>query len=266
MGVWLQPAPETAIVCTARAPGEHDLAEMIDTLRPLLLDGTIQSNVPIGNALVVASMISDRRDWYDGVGPMPEEAVQKIRAALQLGSWNARSGIGIDTRTYPGSVDPATVHPADRVQLGLPSMDRVRMGGWRSGEPAHADFALVCPPKGADAARQVQLIRRRVEQFGFDYAGGFATFPRHAITLALISFDKANLDERRAVRRLFPELIKDAAAQRYALYRTHVAFMDVVADQYDFNDHAAQRLQQRVKSALDPEGILSPGKQGIWPG
>jgi 4-cresol dehydrogenase (hydroxylating) len=140
------------------------------------------------------------------------------------------------------------------------------MGGWRSGEPAHADFALVCPPKGADAARQVQLIRRRVEQFGFDYAGGFATFPRHAITLALISFDKANPDERRAVRRLFPELIKDAAAQRYALYRTHVAFMDVVADQYDFNDHAAQRLQQRVKSALDPEGILSPGKQGIWPG
>jgi 4-cresol dehydrogenase (hydroxylating) len=289
MGVWLHPAPETAIVCTARAPGEHHLADMIDTLRPLLLDGTIQSSVPIGNPLVVASMISDRRNWYDGSGPMPKEAVHRIRAALQLGSWNARfglygpqdltqarlrlvraalariPGIEFDARTYAGTLDPANAHPADRVQLGLPSTDRVRMGGWRSGEPAHTDFALVCPPKGADALRQAQLIRRRVEEFGFDYAGGFMTFPRHAIALALISFDKSNLEERRAVRNLLPELIKDAAAERCAPYRAHIAFMDLVADQYDFNDHAARRLQQTLKSALDPDGILSPGKQGIWP-
>ena len=39
----------------------------------------------------------------------------------------------------------------------------------------------------------------------------------------------------------------------------------LVADTYDYNDHALRRLNERVKNALDPAGILAPGKSGIWP-
>jgi 4-cresol dehydrogenase (hydroxylating) len=48
-------------------------------------------------------------------------------------------------------------------------------------------------------------------------------------------------------------------------YRAHISEMDFVAAQFDFNDHAAMRLCERLKDALDPGGVLSPGKQGIWP-
>ena len=41
--------------------------------------------------------------------------------------------------------------------------------------------------------------------------------------------------------------------------------MDLVARQFDFNDHALLRLQETIKDALDPNGILAPGKSGIWP-
>jgi len=41
--------------------------------------------------------------------------------------------------------------------------------------------------------------------------------------------------------------------------------MDLVADQFGCNDHAAMSINERLKDALDPQGILSPGKQGIWP-
>ncbi|MDQ1042373.1 hypothetical protein [Streptomyces sp. V4I2] len=41
--------------------------------------------------------------------------------------------------------------------------------------------------------------------------------------------------------------------------------MDLVADQYDFNDHAMRRFTEKLKDAIDPVGILAPGKQGIWP-
>jgi 4-cresol dehydrogenase (hydroxylating) len=149
--------------------------------------------------------------------------------------------------------------------MAVPSTDLIRMAGWRGGQPAHTDFSLVCPPLGRDAVVQARLIRRRVEEYGFDYAGGFTTFPRHAIALALISFDRSDRGQAAAVAELFPRLIHDAADHGYAPYRGHIAFMDVIAKRYDFNDHALLRLNETIKDALDPHGLLSPGKQGIWP-
>ena len=286
MGVWLAPPPETAIVCGVTAPDEGDLPKLLDTLRPLLLDGTIQSNSMVGNALAIASMITDRQLWYDGPGPMPDSVVRKLCGALDIGWWNARFGLygaeelaqarlkvvrrafeqipGVElvARTYPGSPVPADVHPADRAQLGVPSTDLIRMAGWRGGEPAHTDFSLVCPPKGADAVRQMQLIRRRVEEFGFDYAGGFTTFPRHAIALALISFDKSDPEQTAAVAELFPRLVADAAAQGYAPYRAHVAFMDHIAEQYDWGDHAARQPAADDQGRGRPERHPLPGQAG----
>jgi len=60
-------------------------------------------------------------------------------------------------------------------------------------------------------------------------------------------------------------LISDFGAAGYGQYRTHLAFMDLAASQYDFNNHALMRMSESIKEALDPNGILSPGKQGIWP-
>ena len=288
-GVSLMRQPETIITCHVKAPRVSDVGPLTALLRPLLLDGTIQSNAIIGNATVIATMMSERSRWWKQPGAIPESVVQQMADGLGIGRWNARFGLygpeamtaarlatvraalnlmpslDITTRSYAGEINPAQVHPADFAQLGIPSLALLRMAEWRGGNGAHTDFSLVCPATAADVERQRALMQSTVEVHGFDYAGGFTLGGRHAIALALIAFDRDNASEAAKVETLFGDLIDKGVIAGYAPYRAHLAFMDRIAALYDFNDSALKQVTQTLKDALDPCGILSPGKQGVWP-
>jgi hypothetical protein len=40
--------------------------------------------------------------------------------------------------------------------------------------------------------------------------------------------------------------------------------MDQIAATYNFNDNAQMKLNEKIKNALDPNGIPTPGKNGVW--
>jgi FAD/FMN-containing dehydrogenase len=80
-----------------------------------------------------------------------------------------------------------------------------------------------------------------------------------------VLFDRDNADMMRRVDAFFHELVRDAKAHGYGEYRTHIEYMDLVASTYDFGGGALRKLNERVKDALDPNGIIAPGKSGIWP-
>jgi 4-cresol dehydrogenase (hydroxylating) len=41
--------------------------------------------------------------------------------------------------------------------------------------------------------------------------------------------------------------------------------MDLALSTYSMNDNALSRFHATLKDALDPNGILSAGRYGIWP-
>jgi FAD/FMN-containing dehydrogenase len=80
-----------------------------------------------------------------------------------------------------------------------------------------------------------------------------------------IVFDRENPASKRAAHQLIRTLIADCAAHGWGEYRTHLALMDQIAETYNFNDNAQMKLNEKIKNALDPKGILAPGKNGVWP-
>jgi len=60
-------------------------------------------------------------------------------------------------------------------------------------------------------------------------------------------------------------ILEENAKLGYGDYRAPPILQDDVANQYSFNDHALRRFNETLKNAIDPNGILSPGRAGIWP-
>ena len=124
--------------------------------------------------------------------------------------------------------------------------------------------STIAPLTGADARRLVTLLRPLVEGAGLDHGPAFILTPRSIVHICPVIYDTTNEAQVRAAFDLYPQLVRATAQAGYGVYRSHLAFMDLVAEQYDWGGGALGRFNRRLKDALDPNGILSPGKQGIW--
>jgi 4-cresol dehydrogenase (hydroxylating) len=67
------------------------------------------------------------------------------------------------------------------------------------------------------------------------------------------------------VRAAFRKWVTLAADRGWAEYRAPAAFQDEVSDTYSYNNHSLRRLRETIKDAVDPNGILSAGRYGVWP-
>ena len=90
-------------------------------------------------------------------------------------------------------------------------------------------------------------------QFGFLMGNGFGIGGDNSPEAKLAAADKLR------------DVLKENALRGYGDYRAPPMLQDDVADQYSFNDHVLRRFTETLKDSIDPNGIISPGRAGIWP-
>ena len=95
--------------------------------------------------------------------------------------------------------------------------------------------------------------------------GTMYVMPREMHHIITILFDRTKPEERKRALECIRVMVDEAAKDGYGEYRTHLALYDQVAATYNWNDGALMKLHNTLKDALDPNGILQPGRCGVWP-
>ncbi len=158
-------------------------------------------------------------------------------------------------------------------EFGIPSLTMFSIGARSETNPdpteGHMWFSPIIPRTGeaifeanrvlTEAARELDLP---INAVGFSLP---TTYWNRAF-IYLFGFPVTGDPEtNRLNREKFEALVRIAAEHGWGEYRTPPAFQDVVMDTYSFNDHALRRFHERLKDAIDPNGILAAGRYGIWP-
>jgi hypothetical protein len=205
--------------------------------------------------------VGDHKWLYYGMSYGPEH-IRKYKLDI----------VDKEFKKIPGArrIDPSTL-PADeyfwsrdRIASGVPDFVELLWTNWVQ-NGSHIAFSPVSPIRGSDAMKLFEMGKRLHNEAGIDFFPAFCVGLREMHLIVEIVFDKEDPKMCQAANECLRQMIIAAAAEGYGEYRTHLVLMDQVASTYDWNDNALMKFNERLKDALDPNGILAPGKSGIWP-
>ncbi|MDE2339554.1 MAG: FAD-binding oxidoreductase [Alphaproteobacteria bacterium] len=285
MGLWMMPAPETSLNLELDIPNEEDIGWVIDTLAPLKNGGVVDQSIFIPSWLGKMVLKGQRKDFWDKPSAIPETRVQELLKEYKLGYWQVNARLYGDEAINRAKADVVKAafkrhldvpmredwwHPGDEVvaldpTMGIPSAVPLQMSDWVGGRGAHMGFSPVVPANAKHVLDQLKRSRAIIAAHDVDFYASFTIGGRFANNINMLMYDRDNDAQVANIKKLFNALISETAKAGYGEYRTHLGWMDPVASTFDFNNHALRRLNEKVKDALDPHGILAPGKQGVWP-
>ena len=176
---------------------------------------------------------------------------------VTTGAMRASGGEVLTEKEMAGN--PWFHHHATLMRGGL-SLEEVGIVRWRKAGGGLAWFAPVAPARGAETQGQVTLARQILGRHGFDYTSAWVIGWRELHHIVALLYDKTDASEERRAADCYRDLVTGFGEQGWASYRTGVHAMELVAQQYGEVNRA---LNAQLKRALDPNGILAPGKSGI---
>ena len=282
MTIWLWPESQYREVVRFGVDDPARLAALLDHLRGLLLARSIRGCVTLASDLrVLARHIQYPWDLAPRP-PIPAAVRASLRAEAGLARWNgsivletATADIArLERRVIQERIAPAVDRFTVRRNVGHDAFDpsNLRSVYWRKRTPPPElpdpdrdrcgviwHNAMV-PLRGAEVVRALALAERTLRRHALDPMLAVALcWPRAALVTALLLYDRDAVDADRRALSCSRDLAARWASHGWLPYR--VGIHDMPSTMSRLDDRAA--TLQRIKDALDPAGILAPGRYAL---
>jgi hypothetical protein len=169
---------------------------------------------------------------------------------------------------------PLTPEQRERVhkpQFGIPSLAMFSIGARSAMNPepsnGHMWFSPIIPRTGEAIFEANRVFAQAAKELGLPFLNFNlpSTYWERAFIFIFAFPVVRDIETNKKNRAAFKKLIQVAADHGWGEYRTAPVFQDAIMNTYSFNNHALLHFHETVKDAIDPNGILSAGRYGIWP-
>ncbi len=208
--------------------------------------------------------------WVSYYGPMEVIEAQWQATQRHFRRIEGASFREVDRLQLPIETDQAFAH--HEPEFGVPSLRAFSIGARSPWNPTpshgHMWFSPIIPRTGEAIIEANRVFGEAARELDMPLFQSF-TMPACFWERAFIFILATPVTEDAATNKHyldgFRKLIEVGGSHGWGEYRTAPVFQKAVMDVYSFNNHALMRLHETLKDAIDPKGILSPGRYDIWP-
>lgn len=160
------------------------------------------------------------------------------------------------------------------VSVGVPEMSIFSLGIRSDLLPTPSDghmwFSPVIPRNAEGLMKAQKVFAQAFKDMGMPSPIGPFTTPRTWIYRSFVmvlamGISRTDPEKNKQNIAAFRKLVEIGAEHGWVEYRTAPLFHDQVSKTFNFNDGILKKVQNTLKDAMDPNGIIAPGRGGVWP-
>ena len=282
IGLWLMPKPPCVRAFAFTFNNDDDIGDIVEAIRPLRMSGFVPTMMRLSNDMWMLTSEEPYPNYREGVGALSDDERRALQKRHGLGAWTVSGAFyGASADALAPQIDRVCKHfrglgkgrfiPHDEAASmpplaaaiaaysGQPSLNELKQLSWRPGGGLSA-FTPGVPMERSLVNECSKMSREILTRHGLEYVKMYVCGPRFARGLHHLIWNRSSKNEDDHADAAYRELVAGYAAKGLQSGRAPLRYQDL---HMSLLQDTVRDTCTNIKNALDPNGIIAPGRYGI---